>query len=150
MQSFQNTFVSSTNWTERIGPTAALATLNKYLKFSVEEKLINTGNLVKNIWKKNAQKHNLKIDVSGLPSLCSFAFDSKNPIEMNTFFNISMLQTGILGFRQFKPSFAHSEKDLKKYNEAVNLIFGEISKNKNKLKIESDLHHTGFQRLTKE
>ena len=40
MQNSQKTFVSSTNWTERVGPAAALATLKKYLKFSVNENLL--------------------------------------------------------------------------------------------------------------
>ena len=68
--------LSSTNWTERVGPAAALATLKKYLKFSVNEKLINTGNIVKNLGQK-AAKNNLKIEISGLPSLCSFSFSEK-------------------------------------------------------------------------
>ena len=69
---------------------------------------------------------------------------------MNTFFNISMLKYGILGFRQFKPSFAHSDKDIKNYSKAVDNIFKEISDLGNNLPINGELHHIGFQRLTKE
>ena len=38
MQASQKTFISSTNWTEKIGPTAALATLEKYVKLEVHKK----------------------------------------------------------------------------------------------------------------
>ena len=34
MESAQSTFISSTNWTDRIGPAAALATIKKYKKQS--------------------------------------------------------------------------------------------------------------------
>ena len=35
MQAAQSTFISSTNWTERIGPVAALATIRKYRREKV-------------------------------------------------------------------------------------------------------------------
>ena len=61
-----------------------------------------------------------------------------------------MLEMGILGFRQFKPSYSHSEKDIKMYEKAVSHIFEYISKNKDALNYNYPLHHQGFKRLTKE
>ena len=48
MQSAQTTFISSTNWTDRIGPAAALATSGNTSDWG-EKHLINTGNKVKQI-----------------------------------------------------------------------------------------------------
>ena len=42
MNSAQETFISSTNWTERIGPVAAIATINKYIKRDVSTHIINS------------------------------------------------------------------------------------------------------------
>ena len=45
----QATFMSSTNWTERIGPTAAIATIKKYKKESVHKHIINVGKKFKSL-----------------------------------------------------------------------------------------------------
>lgn len=150
MEAAQTTFISSTNWTDRVGPSAALATINKYRRESVEKKLINVGNKVKNIWLKAANLNKINITLSGLPSLASFSFDDKNSNIMNTIFTIEMLKYGFLGFRQFKPSFAHNDKEIDTYEGAVLDIFKFLSENKNNLSLNTKPHHKGFARLTKE
>jgi hypothetical protein len=60
-----------------------------------------------------------------------------------------MLKRKILGFRQFKPSFAHSQKELEIYEKCVKEIFNILVAKKNN-KIEFETHHDGFMRLTKE
>ena len=150
MEATQSSFISSTNWTERVGPAAALATLKKYQKEGVEQHLIKIGNRVKKIWKDAAKKEKIDISVSGLPSLPNFKFNSENSDAFETIFTIEMLEKKILGFRQFKPSYAHSEKDLKIYEKAVNEIFNLISSNKVDYLDKIENHHKGFMRLTKE
>ncbi|MBT9614051.1 MAG: aminotransferase class III-fold pyridoxal phosphate-dependent enzyme [Burkholderiales bacterium] len=149
MQSAQTTFISSTNWTDRIGPTAALATLRKYQRLGVEKHLIDTGSQVKQIWRGAAETHGMEINVTGLPSLAAFAFKSANTIALNTRFTIEMLKRGFLGFRQFKPSLAHQPTDIEKYQIAVNEVFALIAADPAS-SIDTPLAHTGFQRLTKE
>lgn len=150
MQAAQTTFISSTNWTDRIGPTAALATLKKYMRESVEHRLIETGNRVKEIWQKAANEAGLEIKVTGLPTLAAFSFVSEHQPECNTRFTIEMLKEGFLGFRQFKPSFAHTEQALNKYQKAVQLIFQRLTSDPNGEGLNTPVHHSGFQRLTKE
>ena len=65
MQAAQTTFISSTIWTDRVGPTAALATLRKYLRVQAHTQLIDTGNQVKDIWRQAATASNLDIQVTG-------------------------------------------------------------------------------------
>lgn len=146
----EKTFMSSTNWTERIGPTAALATIKKYEKYNVHDYIIDIGNKVKNIWLEISNKHSLDIKVSGLPSLGAFSFDSSKNQEMMTFFSIKMLEYGFLGFRQFKPSFSHNIDYLNQYSKAVDEAFYLISNNKWQDQYESPIAHTGFTRLTRE
>ena len=150
MSSAQCTFISSTNWTERIGPVAALATINKYIEENVADHIIKIGNEVKSVWDDKAKKHQLNINISGLPTLASFSFENENNQAMMTCFTIEMLKKGFLGFRQFKPSFAHSTEDVKKYEIAVDNIFQKISNYSINDLLNSPVAHSGLHRLTKE
>jgi glutamate-1-semialdehyde 2,1-aminomutase len=150
MQAAQTTFISSTNWTDRIGPTAALATLKKYQREQVEKHLIVTGNRVKEIWRTAALANGLEINVTGLPSLAAFAFKARHPTGMNTRFTIEMLKEGFLGFRQFKPSLAHDSNTLDRYQMAVEKIFSRLATDLDCAELDTAKHHLGFQRITKE
>ena len=150
MQAAQSTFISSTNWTDRVGPVAALATLKKYQRESAEKKLIETGLAVKEIWSKIAKKYGVDINVSGLPTLANFNFKTANPIGAETRFTIEMLKEGILGFRQFKSSFAHSAADLNRYELAVDKVFNLLAIDPDCFELDTPKHHSSFQRLTRE
>lgn len=150
MQAAQTTFISSTNWTDRIGPTAALATLKKYQRLGVEKHLITAGERVKQIWRSAAEEHGLEISVTGLPTLAAFSFKNPAATAMNTRFTIEMLKRGFLGFRQFKPSLAHQSAELDKYQRAVGEVFGILTTDPHGKGLDTPVHHSGFQRLTKE
>jgi glutamate-1-semialdehyde 2,1-aminomutase len=150
MQAAQTTFISSTNWTDRVGPTAALATLRKYTEAQVDQHLISIGEKTKQIWRDAAAKSGIQISVTGLPTLAAFGFDSEHAMELNTRFVIEMLEHGFLGFRQFKPSFAHSEIELEAYSRAVNKTFTLIANLTDEDIITSPVCHAGFHKLTKE
>jgi glutamate-1-semialdehyde aminotransferase len=150
MQAAQTTFISSTNWTDRIGPAAALATLRKYVREKAEIRLIALGNCVKDIWRQNAEAHGLQIAVTGLPTLATISFKERHPMGMNTRFTIEMLKEGFLGFRQFKPSLAHSDDDLDRYALAVDKVYAILAADRECDDLDTPKHHAGFQRLTKE
>ena len=150
MESAQNTFISSTNWTERIGPTAAIATINKYIDKNVADHIIKIGSKTQEVWQNKSDKYHLDIKVSGIPTLCAFAFPGEHSQILNTYFVIEMLKLGFLGFRQFKPSYAHSMKDVELYSTAVDLVFEKISKHSPESLLNSPIAHSGFKRLTKE
>jgi glutamate-1-semialdehyde 2,1-aminomutase len=150
MQAAQTTFISSTNWTERIGPTAAIATIKKYIKENVANHIIEIGNSVQKVWQKKADKHCLDVHISGIPTLGHFAFNGDNNREMMTFFTIEMLKHGFLGFHQFKPSFAHTMQDVELYAAAVDKVFKKISDTRPGQLLQTPAAHSGFTRLTKE
>ncbi len=150
MQAAQSTFISSTNWTERVGPTAALATIRKYRRCQVDCHIIAIGNQVKQVWQAAAARHGLDIRVSGLPTLANFGFVSEHSQAMQTFFSVTMLGHGFLGFRQFKASYAHSEEDVQRYALAVDSVFKELATRDPDQLLSSPLAHIGFHRLTKE
>ena len=80
MQAAQNTFISSTFWTERIGPTAALKTLEIMEKEKSWEVITATGNKVREAWKELSKKYNIEIEHYGLPALAGFTFKSEKSV----------------------------------------------------------------------
>jgi len=150
MQSAQTTFISSTNWTDRVGPVAALATLRKYQRENAEQHLIKLGNQTKRIWAGAAERAGLQISTSGLPTLASFGFQHPQAVALNTRFTIEMLQRGFLGFRQFKASLAHTAADMDAYATACDQVFGLLAGLPAHALLDTPPHHSGFQRLTKE
>ncbi len=150
MQSAQSTFISSTNWTDRVGPAAALATLRKYQRTQAEQHLIKIGNQTKRIWTGAAERAGLKINTSGLPTLAAFAFHHPQSVALNTRFTIEMLRRGFLGFRQFKASLAHGGAEMDAYATACDEVFTTLASLPADALLLTPPHHSGFQRLTKE
>jgi glutamate-1-semialdehyde 2,1-aminomutase len=150
MQAAQSTFISSTNWTERIGPAAAMATIDKYIQNDVSRHIIDIGHTVQDIWRRAAQKYCLDVHVSGIPTLGHFTFESDYSRELATYFTIRMLSEGFLGFRQFKASFAHGKEETLLYEKAVDAVFKEISTADPGQLLTTPCAHAGFYRLTRE
>jgi len=152
MEAAQQTFMSSTNWTERIGPVAALATIRKHKRENVASHLIMAGNMVKMGWRKAADHVGLKIHLDGLPSLAHFAFDHAEHMKLKTLFSQIMLDKGFLAGDQFKPSYAHQMDDLSEYLEAASDAFLTIAEAVAWGDVDRRLHgppaQSGFFRLT--
>jgi glutamate-1-semialdehyde aminotransferase len=152
MESAQSTFISSTNWTERIGPTAALATIRKLCREDVTEHIGEIGKLVTEGWKSLAGESSLAITTSGLPCLTHFTFKHPDELALTTLFTQLMLEKGYLAFNQFKPSFAHKEEHVQEYLTAVSEIFpimAEAERNGSvRTLLKGSEARRGFYRLT--
>lgn len=152
MESAQQTFISSTYWTERVGLCAAIATINKYQENHVEKHLSIIGKSVQDGWNQLAKANNLNIEVSGIFPMGHFEFKYDNPLLYKTIFTQEMLKKGYLATTAFYASFAHTENIIKGYLEAVSEVFALISENIKKntieLLLEGPICHSGFQRLT--
>lgn len=133
MQAAENTFLSSTNWTERVGPTAAIAMLNKHKNFDVAKHLKALGKKVQNGWKRLAETHNIKIKVSGIYPMSNFAFNENDPLSLRSYFVQEMLKENILAGTQFYAMYSHTDKNIDKYLNVVDQIF-----HKMKFVIEND------------
>lgn len=128
MQVVEKTFISSTYWTESIGPVAALATIKKMKDNNVPQHLINCGEKVQKIWYNVAIKHNIDIDITGIYPLSRFTFKYPNADDLRKLFTKLMLKHGILAMNVFYPTFAHKQQHLNYYSESINKVFGQISK----------------------
>jgi glutamate-1-semialdehyde aminotransferase len=152
MQIAQETFISSTYWTERIGPAAALATINKLKEKNVSEHLTDAGKKIQNGWERLAKKHNLNVAISGIYPLGHFSFEYENPMVLKTLFTQLMLEKGYLATTAFYASYAHKQEYIDGYLAAVDEVFGFISEAIKKGRPEKHLKgpvcHAGFGRLT--
>ena len=152
MQSAQESFISSTFWTERIGPTAALKTLEIMEEMRSWEYISSIGKRVKNTWLKISQNNNIDIAINGLDALANFTFKSENHLLYKTLLTQEMLKRGFLATTGFFASTAHDSEIIEKYSNALNDVFGLIKMIDNGEKnIDSLLCgpgcHSGFKRL---
>ncbi len=151
MNSAQETFISSTYWTERIGPTSALATIRKIKKLNVPEHLIKAGKKIQVGWDAMAKKNDLNIAVSGIEPLGHFNFNYSNALAIKTLFTQLMLEKGYLATNAFYASYAHTDSVIEGYLKAVDESFAVLSASIKNRTVESELKgpvsHSGFKRL---
>ena len=150
MEAAQDTFISSTYWTEGIGPAAALATIAKHEANDVPAHLIATGDAVGAGWRAAAEAAGISINVSGLLPLNHFAFDYPQAQALGTFFTQEMLKRGFLATGQLYVMYAHSEELVGKYLDNVAEVFKLIADRIDdapETYLDGPVKHAGFQRL---
>ena len=152
MEAAQTSFISSTFWTERIGPTAALATLKVMEEIKSWDIITSKGKKVQLGWESLALSNGLEIDVAGIPALSSYSFKSEHALAYKTLVTQEMLKKNILASTSFYASIAHDDEFIDRYLEELDKVFSIIKKCENQeLKIESLLKgpicHSGFKRL---
>ena len=127
MEMAERTFVSSTYWTEGIGPTAALATIEQLEKRSVVEHINRTGSTVLAGWQAAASRHQVPVKVIGQPALCIFRFES-GPVSqaLMTLFTQEMLARGFLANGAFYPTVAHQSAQVDAYLRSVDEVFAHL------------------------
>ena len=126
-----SSFISSTFWTERIGPTAALETLNVMEKIKSWDQITSIGKTIKLKWKSLAKNHRLNIMIQGLDSIPSFNFKSNNNLNYKTLITQEMLKKNFLASNIVYCSIAHKEKILDQYFDIMDEVFRKISKIEN-------------------
>lgn len=152
MDATQKTFISSTMWTERIGPTAALATIKKHRAVDASKHLVAIGKQVQEGWLNLASKYELNVHVGGIPPISHFSFEYNNPLAMKAFFVQEMLTRGFLASTLFYSMYAHQQHHVEDYLHAVDEVFGMIAESTLRGEIENCLRGkpscAGFKRLT--
>ena len=152
MEAAQETFISSTFWTERIALAAALESIRCYQKYKVDEVQSRVGGRVKEGWLRAAERQGIKIHVSGILPLIHFEFLYENPLIYKTFFTQQMLKKGYLAATGLYVSLAHTESIIEEYLAACENVFEEIGKicleGKEIMEyLDGPVCHAGFERL---
>ena len=148
----QKTFMSSAYWTERVGPAAALATINKHRSLDVGKTLTEIGERVQAGWKTAAETTGLAIRVAGIPPLATFSFDHDQPAVLTTLFIQDLLDRGFLAADRFYANYCHEPRQVEAYLTAVEESFENIADGLRKgdlnARLRGPVKHTGFARLT--
>lgn len=152
MEAAQKTFISSTFWTERIGPTAALKTLEVMERIQSWDLITQAGIKMQNGWNEVAKNNGISISISGIPSLSTYSFNSDNALKYKTFITQEMLKKGFLASTNFYASTAHTNSDFELYFEALNDVYKVIASCEEKSVniddlLEGPVCHSGFKRL---
>ena len=151
MDHAQSCFISSLYWTERIGFVAALTTLEELRTRDVLVKLIAFGGRINRGWNTLAKKHDLAIEISGIPPLTRIVFKTPLAQEAQTFYTQEMLEKGFLVGAAVYTTAAYTDAIIDRFIEASDSVFGKIKEAtdsgsfKNYLK--GEVAHANFRRL---
>ena len=150
MDAAQESFISSTFWTERIGFAAAVATIKKMQRLNVQEHMVKCGKRIQEGWTELAKKHGLDIHISGIYPLSHISFTAA-PAELKTLLTQEMLRRGFIASDAYYASYAHKDEHIALYLDTVDEVFGIMAKaikegNYAEL-LEGPVAHGGFARL---
>ena len=151
MQAAQTTFISSTFWTERIGPTAALKTLEVMERLKSWDTVTQTGLNIRHGWQQLADKHGLKIDHWGLPALTGFSFQNPKALAYKTLVTQEMLAKGYLAGNSVYVCIEHTPEVVVDFFVALDPVFALVKECEEGRDVMSLLKgpvcHGGFKRL---
>jgi len=151
MEATQSTFISSTFWTERIGPVAALKTLEIMEREKSWKQVTNKGKIITKSWVDLAKKYNLPIEISGIPALTNFRILANDWLKYKTLITQEMLKEGYLATNLVYVCIEHTDEIVEDYLKKLDSIFSVISDCENGRDIDKLLEgpvcHSGFERL---
>lgn len=152
MQAAQKTFISSTGWTERVGPSAALATIRKHKAVNVSKHLVRLGAQVQAGWQELGVKYGLSIHVGGLKPMSHFNFEHEKAQFMKAYFIQLMLEQGFLASNAFYAMYAHTDDHVQRYLQAADVAIAEVARVANQDNIGEKLAGSpasvSFKRIT--
>lgn len=148
----QDSFISSTFWTERIGFAAALATIHKMEQNDVPKFLTRYGERINAGWRKLAQRHGLRIHINGIPPLTHISFEREDPLAVQTLYAQEMLAKGYLLGAAVYTTYAYSDEIIDQFIHESDTVFGLIREALEsgdvRKYLKGDVIHAGFKRLT--
>jgi glutamate-1-semialdehyde 2,1-aminomutase len=151
MEAAQTTFISSTFWTERIGPTAGLKTLEVMERLNSWDVITRTGLAVTAGWNTLAMKHGLSITTNGLPALTCFSFNSDHALAYKTLLTQEMFLKGYMAGTNFYACTEHTPDIVKTFLDELDPIFElikECEEGRDVMRLlKGPVCHSGFKRL---
>lgn len=158
MENAQSCFISSTNWTERIGPVAALATLSEMEKVKSWDLIKALGEYYREKLHQIITENNLSVSFAGLKALTvsQITSDDIDPSEtqiLRTLITKRLLKKGYLASNLFYTSILHDQMAIDLYVNTLGEVLYDIN---NDLKaghgltelLDGPAAHLTFGRLT--
>ncbi|REK10959.1 MAG: aminotransferase class III-fold pyridoxal phosphate-dependent enzyme [Planctomycetota bacterium] len=152
MDAAQDTFVSSTYWTEGVGYAAALATIRKMMRVDVPGQVATIGKAFRAACHELAEKHGVPLRLVGFPALQSWRFEHEDAAALATLLTTRMLDRGFLVGVGFYPTLAHDKQHVAEFRDAADDVFAELGEAARRgdaaSRLDGPARHTGFARLT--
>ncbi|MDA7897674.1 aminotransferase class III-fold pyridoxal phosphate-dependent enzyme [Akkermansiaceae bacterium] len=152
MEAAQKTFISSTFWTERIGPAAAVATLEAMKETRSWDIITEQGKKIQAGWQKLGEEHNLRLKCAGIPALSTYSIESPNWLKYKTFITQEMLKRDYLAGSSVYLCIEHTDSVIDNYLNELNPImkvirsYEETGRDIGEL-LEGPVCHSSFKRL---
>lgn len=152
MDGAHESFISSTYWTERVGPVAALATLQKMAQVDVPGHVDRMGRRVQETWSRHIDALGLPLKVTdGFPCFAEFEIVHEHAAELRLLFVQEMLKHGYLAGNKVYLTLAHTEQNLSDYDRVIGEVFmvmaDALAKGDLVDRLEGPVAMTGFKRL---
>jgi glutamate-1-semialdehyde 2,1-aminomutase len=151
MQAAQRSFISSTFWTDSLGPTAAIAVLKKMKQVNIPAHIAAIGKQYKEGLLQLSSKHTLPLKVGGHDAMPSISFASDQALALQTLLTVRMLDHGILSGSSFYPSLAHQPSHVEQFLTAADEVLAELAEairvGDVLQRIGGEVKHAGFARL---
>lgn len=153
MEGAHASFISSTYWTESVGPAAALAVLEKMRRVDVPAHVERIGRMVLRSWKEAGERHGLPVDGVDdcYPCLAHFSFRHPQAEELRTVYTQLMLERGFLAGTSIYPTLAHDDENIGLYGKAIDEVFAILAAAVRKGEVSTlrkgPVAHSGFRRL---
>ncbi|MFA9480286.1 aminotransferase class III-fold pyridoxal phosphate-dependent enzyme [Phycisphaerales bacterium AB-hyl4] len=154
MQAAQESFISSTYWTEGVGFAAALATLDVMKECDVPQHVAKMGEQFKAGVAELARRCCVPLIASGHPSLASIRVDHPDADALMTLFITRLLDHRVLAGSAFYPTLAHEPRHVERYLHAAEAVLPELAEaadrgdSVDRLGGQAYVRQTGFARLT--
>lgn len=151
MQHAQSSFISSTFWTERIGPVAGLKTVEIMERDKVYERITEYGRYIMRGWERLGDKYGFNLCITGIPALAHISFGSSNELAYKTLITQEMLKRGYLAANSVYVCKDHVPEIVDGYLAALGEVFPKIRHIEDGAALENYLEgpvcNSGFRRL---
>ena len=126
MKMAEDTFISSTYWTDRSGPAAAVATIKKMKRMNSPQKLKKIGKEIREALTYAANVNDLNIKFYGSVCLTSFELEVKNWQNSLTLYTQEMLKLGILASDRVYSNMGHNYRSINYFKKCLIKVFAII------------------------
>lgn len=151
MDAAQDSFISSTYWTEGVGSAAALAVIRKMQRVDVRAHIARIGTMLREGMFGLSKKHGLPLKCAGHPPLPCFSLDHDDNLALQTLYTRRMLDRDILANFAISICLAHTEEHIERYLGAAAQVFPELAEAMEKgdavERIGGPVRHAAFSRL---
>ena len=152
MEGAHESFISSTYWTESVGPTAAVAAVRRFMQADVPAHIASVGERVQGVWRECGAAHGLPVVVDDAwPALAHFKFDHEQGDALRTLYTQLMIERGYLAGTAIYPTLAHTDAVVERYGAAIDEVFGlmaeVVESGEVRSRLKGPVAHSGFRRL---